>query len=310
MLYLRARWYSSKDGIFLSRDPIESEPPYQYVQGNPIRYTDPSGFVYVTFDDGPHANDTKILDILRSKNAHANFFFHGERINLNDPSMVEIVWRVAAEGHRLGNHGYKQVELPTLCPDQVTQSLIDTEHNIRAALRRIKIGQSYRYRSLSPDRRDYIDRVISNGTGLFRPHGGDITWGQVKALECQPIVDCDEIGCIATALSCEAGPWDVVLWTVDPHDWEKDLDTEIFIHSPAEILERIQSGWYSGIGYLIREIKSSRYGSRGVRSNSDNILLHSDSDPTVMALERILRWLRGEGYTFDLLNPAWPGEGR
>jgi hypothetical protein len=44
MLYLRARWYSSKDGIFLSRDPIESEPPYQYVRGNPVNRVDPSGY--------------------------------------------------------------------------------------------------------------------------------------------------------------------------------------------------------------------------------------------------------------------------
>jgi hypothetical protein len=28
---------------FLSRDPVESEPAYQYVRGNPIKLIDPSG---------------------------------------------------------------------------------------------------------------------------------------------------------------------------------------------------------------------------------------------------------------------------
>jgi len=43
LTYLRARWYSPQYGIFLSRDPIESEPPYQYVRGNPINLVDPAG---------------------------------------------------------------------------------------------------------------------------------------------------------------------------------------------------------------------------------------------------------------------------
>ncbi len=43
LLHLRARWYMPGTGTFLSRDPVESEPPYQYVQGNPINLIDPSG---------------------------------------------------------------------------------------------------------------------------------------------------------------------------------------------------------------------------------------------------------------------------
>jgi len=31
-------------GTFLSRDPVESEPPYSYVNGNPINFVDPSGY--------------------------------------------------------------------------------------------------------------------------------------------------------------------------------------------------------------------------------------------------------------------------
>ena len=45
LLYLRARWYQPETGTFLSRDAVESEPPYQYVRGNVVNLTDPSGNV-------------------------------------------------------------------------------------------------------------------------------------------------------------------------------------------------------------------------------------------------------------------------
>jgi RHS repeat-associated protein len=43
LLHLRARWYAPETGTFLSRDPVESEPPYSYGHNNPIRFADPSG---------------------------------------------------------------------------------------------------------------------------------------------------------------------------------------------------------------------------------------------------------------------------
>ena len=43
LLHLRARWYSPETGTFLSVDPVESEPPYQYVRGNVVNWMDPSG---------------------------------------------------------------------------------------------------------------------------------------------------------------------------------------------------------------------------------------------------------------------------
>ena len=45
LLHLRARWYASETGTFLSVDPVESEPPYQYVRGNPINSVDPKGSI-------------------------------------------------------------------------------------------------------------------------------------------------------------------------------------------------------------------------------------------------------------------------
>ncbi len=151
-------------------------------------FIDPSGYVYMTFDDGPQENDAEILDILKSHNARATFFFHGEEIDLNDPLDVEIVWRVAAEGSRLGNHAYNHPfgGIPTLCWDETMESLLNTEYNIKAALLEVKETKPYRYASLPTSARKYIDNVIEYGTGLFRAPGGDITSRQIADLECVP----------------------------------------------------------------------------------------------------------------------------
>jgi hypothetical protein len=72
------------------------------------------------------------------------------------------------------------------------------------------------------------------------------------------------------------------------------------------LLDHVQNGWYMyGIaGKTLREVRPGPWGSRGVRSNTDTILFHS-KPITAEALDEILSWLKSEGYTFDVLTPAW-----
>lgn len=59
--------------------------------------------VSLTFDDGPDpANTPAILDILKEKNISATFFVIGKKAEQH-PELVE---RIYAEGHTLGNHSY------------------------------------------------------------------------------------------------------------------------------------------------------------------------------------------------------------
>lgn len=61
------------------------------------------GRIALTFDDGPASPFTEqILDILRERNVKATFFVCGEHVN----RYPEIVRRIHAEGHTLGNHTY------------------------------------------------------------------------------------------------------------------------------------------------------------------------------------------------------------
>jgi peptidoglycan/xylan/chitin deacetylase (PgdA/CDA1 family) len=64
--------------------------------------------VALTFDDGPYPPYTdKILDILKEKNIKATFFLVGQ----NAAKYPEIVQRIFADGHQLGNHTYTHKDL-------------------------------------------------------------------------------------------------------------------------------------------------------------------------------------------------------
>ncbi|MGB0132523.1 polysaccharide deacetylase family protein, partial [Dokdonella sp.] len=59
--------------------------------------------LHLTFDDGPNLEHTpRLLDLLASHDAKATFFLLGEQIEKH-PDIVE---RLVAEGHQLGNHSY------------------------------------------------------------------------------------------------------------------------------------------------------------------------------------------------------------
>lgn len=58
---------------------------------------------YLSFDDGPEPGHTpKLLDTLAKHGVKASFFLVGEKIE----QYPEIVQRIVAEGHMIGNHSY------------------------------------------------------------------------------------------------------------------------------------------------------------------------------------------------------------
>lgn len=75
--------------------------------------------LYLTFDDGPHAGHTdRVLDLLRAHSARASFFLLGQQVE-REP---ELVRRIVAEGHLLGNHSYDHPSFPRLAlSDQLAQ---------------------------------------------------------------------------------------------------------------------------------------------------------------------------------------------
>jgi peptidoglycan/xylan/chitin deacetylase (PgdA/CDA1 family) len=84
--------------------------------GRRIRWRGEPGGVALTFDDGPDPEFTpQVLDVLRRYGARATFFLVGQRADRHP----ELVRRIAAEGHAIGNHTYshvhcRELELPAL----------------------------------------------------------------------------------------------------------------------------------------------------------------------------------------------------
>jgi cellulose synthase/poly-beta-1,6-N-acetylglucosamine synthase-like glycosyltransferase/peptidoglycan/xylan/chitin deacetylase (PgdA/CDA1 family) len=133
----------------------------------------------LTFDDGPDPDWTpKILDILKAKGVHASFFIIGE----NAQAYPDLVQRVLAEGHDVGNHTFTHPNLGEM-PD----ALITLEINANQRLFEALTGRSMR---------------------LFRaPYLGDAE--PTTADEIVPIQIAQSMGYFSVGLH------------VDPNDWQR-----------------------------------------------------------------------------------------
>jgi peptidoglycan/xylan/chitin deacetylase (PgdA/CDA1 family) len=65
------------------------------------------GSVCLTFDDGPHPENTPaVLDVLKKEGVSATFFVIGQRAQ----RYPRLVRRMAAEGHLIGHHSFSHAE--------------------------------------------------------------------------------------------------------------------------------------------------------------------------------------------------------
>lgn len=77
-------------------------------------------FIALTFDDGPHATNTpRLLDILKSRNVKATFYV----VATNARRYPEIMRRIVAEGHEIGNHTVTHGNLTKMSESGVRKEL-------------------------------------------------------------------------------------------------------------------------------------------------------------------------------------------
>lgn len=90
-------------------------------------------YVALTFDDGPRRDTTaRLLDGLRERGAGATFFLLGEQIAGNE----DLVERMAAEGHQVGNHSWSHARL-----QGASRATVDSEIGRTDALLRQLLGE-------------------------------------------------------------------------------------------------------------------------------------------------------------------------
>ena len=95
-----------------------------------LDYTPPTleRTVALTFDDGPLPQNTpQVLDVLRARGVKGTFFVTGSNVSAHP----ELVRRIVAEGHAIGNHTWSHSNLDQLSPagqaaemDRTTQAIV------------------------------------------------------------------------------------------------------------------------------------------------------------------------------------------
>jgi cellulose synthase/poly-beta-1,6-N-acetylglucosamine synthase-like glycosyltransferase/peptidoglycan/xylan/chitin deacetylase (PgdA/CDA1 family)/spore germination protein YaaH len=148
--------------------------------------------VALTFDDGPDPQYTpQILDALHTAGVPATFFI----IGMNGQMHPEVLRRIVAEGHELGNHTFTHPNISTISPAQFQLELSATQHLLASAVGRHSL--------------------------LFRPP---------YAVDAEPET-IDQVRPIELAA---AQGYLVVGMQIDPDDWERPGVDEIVRRTVAE----------------------------------------------------------------------------
>ena len=185
--------------------------------------------VTLTFDDGPFPETTpKVLDLLERHGVRATFFVVGRYLDgegSRAQASREVLQKIAAKGHLVGNHTHDHSLLTAVSHTQV--------------LEQIDRGASS------------IERVTGKKPILFRPPFGEL----------------DEFG----QKAAQARGLDVLLWSVEVQDMERDDTTAMFRE-------------------LVRQLD---YNEGGV------VLLHDIRWTSIKILKRLLGYLEARRYDPD-----------
>lgn len=133
--------------------------------------------VAITFDDGPDPEWTpQILDILKSQGVQAAFFVTG----INAARYPDLIKRIIAEGHELGNHTYSHMDIA----------------GMPAAMVRLELNATQRI----------IEGITGQSTILFRPpYNADRQPGSFEEFE--PLLIANELGYVTVSQSIDSEDW-------------------------------------------------------------------------------------------------------
>ena len=113
----------------------------------------------MTFDDGPHPVLTpRLLDMLKARGIKATFFLIGQ----NAAEYPDIVRRIAAEGHEIGNHTWNHPQLTKLSPAALREEIDRTSSTIAEIIGKPLHVMRPPYDATS----DYINHWINREFGM------------------------------------------------------------------------------------------------------------------------------------------------
>ncbi len=140
----------------------------------------------LTFDDGPHPGcGEALLDKLRELDVKATFFVVGARVK----ARPDLVRRMLAEGHEVGNHTEDHLRLHQLPPERIVAELRGCETDVRRATGHSMAfmrppGMRFTPTVLNVARfLGYVTVDVNNVAGDYPPNGGvsDLTPEEAEA---------------------------------------------------------------------------------------------------------------------------------
>jgi peptidoglycan/xylan/chitin deacetylase (PgdA/CDA1 family) len=138
-------------------------------------------WIALTFDAGASsAPAASILDTLREKGVRCTFFLTGDWVRQNP----DLVQRIVAEGHELGNHSNTHPQFTELSDEEIGQELAAVEEAVFTLT-----GQSTKpyFRPPFGNRDDRVRRVVQQN-GYFTIYWTYFVWDWVEETTAQEVL--------------------------------------------------------------------------------------------------------------------------
>jgi peptidoglycan-N-acetylglucosamine deacetylase len=198
--------------------PVQRNPdinlPSNFSKGGNISFSRvPSAgqYIAITFDDGPHSQNTpRLLDMLRARNIKATFFVVGRNVDL----YPGIARQIVAEGHEIASHTYTHRLLTKMGDDQVRQELDKTRDAIVKATGVQPRVMRPPYGALLQRQREWVHAEYGYPTVLWSVDPND--WQRPgSAAICSRILTQTSSGAIILAHDIHVGTVDAMPATLD-----------------------------------------------------------------------------------------------
>jgi peptidoglycan/xylan/chitin deacetylase (PgdA/CDA1 family) len=132
--------------------PTPGETPSKPATYTEVRVDQP--YIAMTFDDGPSAENTpRLLEMLKQRDIKATFFLIGQNVASNP----DLVRRILAEGHEIGNHSWTHPQLSKLSDQRVSSEITKTQDAIKDASGFTPTLLRPPYGAITPRQREWIE---------------------------------------------------------------------------------------------------------------------------------------------------------
>ncbi len=157
-------------------ESIQTPPTPAHTQAQPETFTPeaprltytsvkvPGPYVAMTFDDGPHPDFTpRLLDILKQRGIKATFYLVGQNV----VEYPQIVARMVAEGHEVGNHSWSHPFFTKMSESAVRSQLQRTHDAILQACGAAPTTLRPPYGAITNSQKQWISRDFGYPTIMW-----------------------------------------------------------------------------------------------------------------------------------------------